>query len=137
MLERRQGGERTHRTLRAIGRYSETPPEQVLDFTANAFQLLGPADQFTRETAKVRILAALDDQPREVPAITEAADTSPKVTLALLKLLVEEGQVVREGRGVKGSPHTFRRARRDSILSQPHPYREELDSKTGGGGNAS
>jgi AAA domain-containing protein len=122
MLERRQGGNSNQRTLKAIGRYDETPGELILELDGDAYQLVGAPDGQGQEARGRRVLEALTEEPQDVEAVAAKAGLSPKLTREALEKLCGDGQAVREGKGVKGSPHRYRRT--NSLPSHPPPIGE-------------
>lgn len=125
ILDRRQGGESTHRTLSAIGRYDETPREVVLALVGDAYRKLGTAEELNLEAAKAKVWEALSEEPRDVPALAKETGLKEKETRRALEALRD--QVIREGKGRKGDPYTYRQATPDSIRSQINPIGEETN----------
>jgi len=126
MLDRRQGGTPTQRVLRALGRYDETPGEVILDLAGNEYRRLGTSGELSREAKEAKVWAALSEEPRDVATVAQGAGLKEKEARKVLEALGK--RVTREGEGKRGSPFTYRRARADSILLQPHPMGEETNS---------
>ncbi len=125
MLERRQGGEKTHRVLRALGRYEETPPELILALVGNEFRKLGTPEDLNRQARAETVWAVLSEFPQAVSAIAQKVDMTQADTRKVLETFGD--RVVREGAGKKGSPFTYRRATQDSILPQANPMGKETN----------
>ncbi len=121
ILERRPGGNTSQRTLRALGRYSESPSEVVLDYQPYEYRLLGAIADVDREAQSSRVWTVLSNEPQSIPAIPEAAALTERQARVLLKLLEEQGRVRRDGGGVKNDPYSNRRAASDSFPADPHP----------------
>ncbi|MBI4610228.1 MAG: AAA family ATPase [Candidatus Rokubacteria bacterium] len=119
LLDRRQGGKDTQRVLRALGRYAETPRELILELVGDEYRKVGTAEELGLEAMKTKVLAALAAAPQEVARLAGQAGLSEKATKKALSALGPG--VVREGKGVRGKPRTYRQADPDSIPSQPHP----------------
>jgi hypothetical protein len=116
LLDRRHGGNETHRVLRTLGRYFETPSEVVLAFRDHEYVNLGTDEDFN--TIDQRVLDRLSDEPRSIVAISEDLHLTYKVVRKALENLGD--RVIREGLGVKANPYTYRRAQ-DSFLPRPVP----------------
>ena len=125
ILDRRDGGDRTQRILRTLGRYSESPPEQIIEYTAFRFRMVGSVEEATATARSARVLEAIAATPRDVPTIATASGLTAKQVRPVLAALLSEGQVARDGSGVRGSPHTYRRVRVESIRSRPNPRGRE------------
>src|SRR5262245_2967686 len=121
ILERRPGGNTSQRILRAIGRYSETPSEVVLDYHPYKYRLLGAIADVDREAQISRVWAVLSNKPQTIPAIAEAAALTERQARGLLQLLEEQGRLIRGGGGVKNDPYSYRRAASDSFPADSHP----------------
>jgi len=121
ILERRPGRNTSQRTLRALGRYSESPSEVVLDYQPYEYRLLGAIADVDREAQVSRVWAVLSNEPQTIPAIAEAAALTERQARGLLKLLEEQGRVLRGGGGVKNDPHSYRRVASDSFPADSHP----------------
>lgn len=133
MLERPQGQKGSKRTLKALGRYADTPGEVILELVGNEYRKLGTPGELSEEAVRVKVLAALTDEAQTLESLAQKAGLSEKATKKALEAL--GNQVVREGKGVKGDPHTYRRASSDSIPSQPLPIGEETNCAPDLGGN--
>lgn len=125
MLERRHGEKGSERSLKAVGRYEETPRELILKLVGNEYHELGTPEELSEEAVKGKVLAALTDEPQDVTTVTKKAELSGKQVRKALETL--KSQVVREGKGVKGDPYTYRLVASNSIPSQPLPIGEETN----------
>jgi len=146
MLDKRQGGTPSHRVIRALGRYEETPAELILDLAGDKYQMLGKPEEADLEAIKAKVRAALS---RSSPlAIDQIVESTGLTKGGVEKGLANVADVVRAGRGVKGDPYRFRlsglavayprpqRASRshtasDAIRSQPDSIGEETNPPAG------
>lgn len=111
MLSRPQGRGDRLRTLCASGRYDETPDEITLELTDAGYRVVRQPGERRDDATDRRVLEALpdpDDSPQELAAIAAKAGLGEKPTREALVRLGTH--VVREGGGVKGDPHRYRRA---------------------------
>jgi len=107
ILDRRQGGDSSHRVLSTIGRYQEESAEPiVLSY---------------EEATRQAVWEALSGAPQDVPVLV--AETG--LTVAAVRKALEGlgSKVRREGAGVKGDPYTYRR------LDLPFRYQPRLKGK--------
>ncbi len=100
------------RTLTTVQRIGEDLPETVLMLENNGWvRLQGDVLAFRAERAKALVLEALEAEgpmPRQVLLEALAAEKIKRDAAArALKLLVEEGRVVRLGSGKKGDPFIY------------------------------
>lgn len=107
LLDRREGGEPTHRVLRGLGRYSETPHELVLDFVSDNYRKLGTLEELSLETQSKIVWDALALTPKTVPTLAAETSLTEKRVRKVLEALGDT--VTREGGGKKGDPFTYRR----------------------------
>jgi len=107
LLDRREGGEPTHRVLRVLGRYSETPHELVLDFVSDDYRKLGTLEELSLETQSKIVWDALALTPKTVPTLAAETSLTEKRVRKVLEALGDT--VTREGGGKKGDPFTYRR----------------------------
>jgi hypothetical protein len=124
ILERRQGGDRRHRLLRVIGRYSESPAEQVIEYADFWYRLLGTVADLGIEERIAQVWAALSDKLQDIETIAAETDLTPKQVRPILKTLENQNRVIREGGGRRSDPFTYRQSGADTIPSRPHPSRE-------------
>jgi hypothetical protein len=134
MLEGQQGGSDTNRVLKVRGRYDETPPELILGMVEGEYRVLGEPKDLAAESLRARVASALSDRPLSAEEIVEKTG----LTERQVRKAVEspEGLAVREGKGVKGDPYTYRRfspsagkpAGSDSIHFNAMPVGEETNS---------
>jgi hypothetical protein len=124
ILERRQGGDRGHRVLRVIGRYSESPAEQVIEYADYRYRSLGTLADLGIEERIAQVWATLSDKPKNIETIAAETDLTPKQIRPLLRVLETRDRVIREGAGIRNDPFTYRQGGADSIPSGPHPSRE-------------
>lgn len=127
LLERKPGVDRSLRILKALGRYSETPYELVIEYTDGRFLNRGTpetADSLERDR---RIFAALSEEPQRLDTLVAATGLSAK---QLRKVLDgSHDDVIREGRGKKSDPYTYRLVPSDAVLPSPTPKGEGKQAK--------
>jgi hypothetical protein len=117
LLERRQGGDRNQRVLRTLGRYDESPPELVIALEDDVWSRLGTTEELGKDAARQKVLPALTDTPQDVAMLVETTGLAKR---AVREALAAGGAaIIREGKGRKGSPFTYRL--QDSIRPQPGP----------------
>ncbi len=109
-----------------MGRYDDTPRELILELVEDAYRRLGTPEELDRQASKQKVWDGLSDEPRDVPTLANEAALKEKEVRKALELLVDH--VIREGKGRKGDPYTYRRANTNSIRSQSHPLGEETNS---------
>ena len=126
ILDRRKGGSRSHRILRTLGRFDETPEELVLDFDGErTYSVLGSPEDADMDVAARRLADALSDEPQTYRELATATELSQ----AMVRKLVKRMQDVEvTGEGKRGDPHRVRRA--DSFLNLA--VREKKGSETEG-----
>ena len=132
LLDRRPGGDASHRVLKTVGRYEEESPSELLfELEGNQYRSLGTQDHLDFEEKKDKIHRVLTDVPRTPEAIAVNAGLSEKMTNKVLEALCAESpgaRASRQGKGVKGDPYLYCRPAMDSIPSQPLPIGEETNS---------
>jgi len=101
----------TYRELRAIGRY-QVPASQVLELCADGYRVLG--DKAAVEAVRTRALL-LDTVPTSAEHAAAEADLLDHLPDDLVRTtvrreltrLIEEGLVVRMGKGRRGDPFRY------------------------------
>lgn len=105
----------TRRKLTAYGRYTEVPPEMVIDLTPQGYRMLGQPGTLRSEGMQQIIEGLL---PGEPPGLTveQVLERWPEATrpgLVHLRNTLNKGDAEerweRRGKGVRGDPHTFMR----------------------------
>src|SRR5688500_14461049 len=81
------------------------------------------ADSLERDR---RIFASLSDERQTLEALVEATGLSAKQLRKVLD--VSPDDVIREGRGKKGDPYTYRLAPGNAVLPSPPPKGQEKQS---------
>jgi KaiC/GvpD/RAD55 family RecA-like ATPase len=106
MLERRRGGIPTQRVLKILGRYSESPPELVINLEGgDHYAVMGSPEQADMDAGAVRLAAALSHEPRTIRQLAEDTNLSERMVRKLIPRI--EGLVI-EGRGRRGDPRKAR-----------------------------
>jgi len=132
LLDRRRGGTREQRVLKAIGRRSESPRKLEIKLLGNpalsdpssySYRVLGTVDELSRASNSNSVAEVLTNQPKDIQTIAKEANLSLKAARESAETLVTERKAVREGKGVKGDSHTYRRGSsaphgQNSILSK-------------------
>ncbi|MFZ3277664.1 MAG: AAA family ATPase [Candidatus Sulfotelmatobacter sp.] len=99
----------TVRKISAIGRFSETPSELVIDWTpASEYAVLGNSDAVTRDRATQAILDALPffaDTAKTRIVLQEETGES----MTTIRRVLKELKAVRTGAGTKDDPFKYRR----------------------------
>lgn len=100
----------TKRVLQALSRFSETPPELLIELTESGYVALGePQDAALRE-AKESILAVAPNLESEATDLKELMENTevPRVTAQrAVKELTDEGVLSKVGEGKRGSPFRY------------------------------
>jgi hypothetical protein len=107
------------RKLQVKGRHTaEGPRELVMELVGDTalsnlestyeYRLVGE-DELSKAVAKSRVLAVVTDQPQSIQAIAKQADVSDKAARGVLEAEAGTGTLIREGKGRKNDPLTFRR----------------------------
>lgn len=117
LLSKRQGRGSTQRILKAIGRYDETPRELVIELDGAEYRRLGTSEDMEAAAQQARVWGALTDAPQDVAEIAKKAVLSEKATRKALEAC--GARVIREGKGVKGDPYTYRRAPQPDSMHSP------------------
>jgi hypothetical protein len=122
----RQGGNDRQRSLKALGRYDATPRELVIELDGDKYRRVGTPHEVGVEANQDRILAALSEveAKTEEALVRETGLSRDRLRIGLGGLGVK---VLREGKGVKGDPYTYRRAPSNSILSEALPIGPETN----------
>lgn len=107
ILERRQGGADTNRVLNVIGRYSESPPETILDYVNGRYAALGAPSTVKRDEIESRVTAALDGGALTVGGVADEAGIPVKLARRTLEKLRAGGKVKRGGAGKRNDPHIY------------------------------
>ena len=108
ILEMRQGGKQNQRILKTIGRYSESPAELVLELEGNQWKSLGTGSDAYKEDQLEHLIGCLTKQPQPVTWIVTASELSEKQVRKSLGILIERGEIVKSGSGLKGDPFLYR-----------------------------
>jgi hypothetical protein len=123
--------QKTLRVLHALSRFSETPPELLIEFVDGGYVAVGDPQEAAIKQAKNSILAISPEKVEEAIGLRELAETAkvPRATTqrALEDLLVE-GSLDRTGKGKRGSPYLyFRRPNRFCSTSYIEGQKEKAN----------
>jgi len=106
ILERRHGGNPTHRTLKTLGRYDESPGELAIGLEDGEWVNHGTPQENSPAADERKVLNALSEEPIETETLAKKAGISRKRAEKALETLEEK--IVKKGKGVRGDPHTYR-----------------------------
>jgi len=109
-LEERQGGRSNQRVLKTLGRYSETPPELILELQDDEWRCLGTGAEAVQMNQNELIFRALTHDPQTVDTLIEKTDLTGKQVRRSLKILTDQNRITRSGEGVKNDPHVYQLA---------------------------
>ncbi len=128
LLDRRHGGTKCQRVLKTIGRHAESPPELIIELEGNpalsdpnpyGYRVLGSPEELTKAANAEKVQAVLTPEQQDIETIAKATGLPPKATREAAEQLHSEARAIREGKGVKNDPHTYRVATdSDSIRFQ-------------------
>jgi hypothetical protein len=97
----------TQRRLSIISRYSESPPELLLELREHGYESLGDPAASSKAAKLAKMADALTSTPAEAKALAAKAGLPMKSAYTLLDLLRQRERAVRSGTGKKGDPFLF------------------------------
>jgi DnaB-like helicase N terminal domain/AAA domain len=110
-LRRPEGNsKKTLRVLQALSRFSETPPELLVELTENGYISLGEPQEAAVKGAKDSITAIASKsevEALELKELTESAKVPRATAQRAVKELAEERILSRVGEGKRGSPFRY------------------------------
>jgi hypothetical protein len=110
-LRRPEGNsKKTLRVLQALSRFSETPPEQLIELTDSGYVSLGEPRVAALKEARDSILAnapKLEAEAVDIKVLTESAEVPRATAQRAVKELEEVGALSRVGEGKRGSPFRY------------------------------
>lgn len=107
MLEVLPGAVSNRRILKTLGRYSETPKEQVIELKGTDYELIGSRDEAGRRGNVEKVLQALTAEVKDVKTIAQETLLPTTAVRTALKELLEADEAVCVGDGRRGSPYRF------------------------------
>lgn len=107
LFSRRQGGTKTQRMLKTLGRYSESPDELLLDYVDGRYVCLGDPQTADNRTAEDLILKALGNETQTRDQIVTTTELKGTTVRRALDSLVENGLIERQGTGKKGDSYLY------------------------------
>lgn len=107
ILDRRRGGSLTQRTLKILGRYSESPSELVIDLQDGVYTVLGTPEQADMDAGAATLANALTREPQTLGDLADETKLSERMVRKLIRRI--EGVLI-EGAGKRGDPFTARLA---------------------------
>jgi hypothetical protein len=103
----------TVRVLQAISRFSETPPEMMMERVGNGYVSLGSRGEVAKQREADQVLGIIPDDSQEAVETTDlqALTRMPRARVQkILRVLFDDGSIRRSGAGKKGSPYRYFRA---------------------------
>jgi hypothetical protein len=121
----------TMRHLACLSRFSETPPELVIELADDRYVVVGTTEEALAQARRERLLAALPefDHPQRVESLAEGLDDTVQAVRALLNELLGNGLVARHGEGVRGKPYLWSRPIQDGTVLPFVPLRVTNERK--------
>ncbi len=110
VLEERQGGKSNQRVLKTLGRYDESPPELILELQGDEWICLGTGAEAAQMNQNELVFRVITQDPQTVETLALKTDLTPKQVRRSLKILTDEGRIVKTGEGVKNDPHAYQLA---------------------------
>jgi hypothetical protein len=122
-LARGEGQSRpTIRQISALSRFDETPAKLVIEWTEQGYVPHGDGSAVKTDETRKALLDGLPTNQGDAVVIDDlakAVDASQTLVKRIVTELVNDGAVVREGKGVKGDPYRFWRASPFEMHSNP------------------
>jgi hypothetical protein len=110
-LRRPEGNaKRTHRVLQALSRFSDTPPELLIELTDTGYVALGDPHEAALKETKGSILTTVPKSEAEAVDLKELTERSkvPRSTVQrAIEELLAERTLSRTGEGKRGSPFLY------------------------------
>jgi hypothetical protein len=115
MSRNAQDSRPTMRRLACLSRFSEPPPDLVIELVNGRYVVLGTSDEELARVRRARVLDGLSgfDHPQRVEALAETLGEKEQALRELLNELLRDGLVARHGEGVKGKPYLWSRPSQD------------------------
>lgn len=112
LARKEQAPRPTIRTLAALSRFDETPPEIVIELTDEGYIVLGDEASVAFAEARDAILAGLrDDDGLTMDEIVAELVAKRTTAQDAVRVLTETGVIERTGAGRRGDPYRYRRIR--------------------------
>jgi hypothetical protein len=127
LLDHRQGGNPSHRVLRSVGRYDDTPRELILELVGFTYRALGTPDEVGLAAAAGAVADALSSAAHTIKTLVERTGLTDKQVRAALESLGDG--VVQSGAGRKGDPFRYKRSTGNAIHSQAQPKGKQPKSQ--------
>jgi KaiC/GvpD/RAD55 family RecA-like ATPase len=117
-IDRPLGGTQGRRILRTIGRRAESPRELLIEAVGNfelsveeegyEWRVIGHPTDVELDTRKEKLLSYLNSEPKSIKILEVESEIPSKALRQSLGSLCKEGRVLREGKGTRNDPHTYR-----------------------------
>jgi hypothetical protein len=98
------------RVIRAIGRFDDVPESLAIELTEEGYRALGTEDALGMHRAREKLADALSGHEQFALTIDELMDKTKlgrSVIQEALKAMIDDDEVARSGRGVKGDPYRY------------------------------
>ena len=113
-LRRPEGNSRkTLRVLQALSRFSETPPELLVELKESGYVALGDAHEAVLREAKasiIEIAPMLEAEAMTLEALMESSQVQRSTAQRAVESLLQDDILKRSGDGKRGSPYRYFRA---------------------------
>jgi hypothetical protein len=123
------------RVLRAVSRYGGTPEELAATLTDDRYEACGDLEAVRGAAERKRIEEALEALGQATSKdVADHADMPEPSARRYLNEMHERGELEREGRGVRGSPHLwspkgFLSAREEPLVAERKESEDALDEE--------
>jgi hypothetical protein len=97
----------TQRKLSIISRFSEAPPELILELREHGYESLGDPASVGKRAKETKLLDALTATPTDARTLAGQAGLPVKAVYSVLDSLTQQGKVAKTGTGRKGDPFLF------------------------------
>jgi hypothetical protein len=125
-LRRAEGNSRKSvRVLHALSRFSETPPELMVELTESGFVALGSTSDVLYQEARDSIVSnapTTEAEAVELGDLNESGEVRRATLQRIVKELLKAGNLRRVGKGKRGEPYRYFRAVDPDIVSAQPSY---------------
>jgi hypothetical protein len=114
----------TERSLVAVGRYADTPPELTVELKDGQYTLVD-AERQTAGAEQQRLIRALSAEPKSIEVLAKEAGVPLTRAYRHMRVLKSIKQVHVRGEGKKGDPYLYASVTVDALSSTPLPLEGE------------
>jgi hypothetical protein len=129
-LRRPEGhSKKTRRIIQALSRFSETPPDLLIDLTENGYVALGePHEAAVREAKEsiIEIAAGSESEAMTLKEVTDSAKVQRSTAQRAVNELLREEALKRTGEGKRGSPYRYFKAENPSCPTSNTEGRKDI-----------